>query len=127
MACNCLNKVAEARDKKLIALAAENAGLKSKLKKLAQWPDMQFYPTAWEFDKGDGCEAEALLHSETPATDSILNTVRADELEKFAAMLNLSADKKEAEGYAEIAVDRRDLAVHALMMAANLRAAKDGE
>lgn len=67
------------------------------------------------------------INIQTPATDAYLNSVRADELVKVAALINLSADKKQSEGYADCARDRRNLAVHFLTMAHQLRAGKDGE
>ncbi|WP_277971792.1 hypothetical protein [Pantoea agglomerans] len=62
-----------------------------------------------------------------PTTDALINSVRADELGKVAVLINLSADKKQSEGYDDCARDRRDLAVHFLTMAHQLRAGKDGE
>ncbi|KAA5936430.1 hypothetical protein F3I27_12675 [Pantoea sp. Bo_2] len=60
-----------------------------------------------------------------PLTDAFLDSVRADELEKFAGMLHLSANK-EAAGYQDRAIDRRNIATHALTVAAQRRAGKKG-
>ncbi|WP_277973196.1 hypothetical protein [Pantoea agglomerans] len=123
--------------RKLDALAAENVALKESVDHAAgciHAAEVEGLEDALE--SNDGERLADLIHRRlchahlpvvTPVTDEFINSARADELEKFDAMLNLSADKKEAEGYAEIAVDRRDLAVHALMLAVNLRATKDGE
>lgn len=60
------------------ALAAENAGLNEKMNKLATWPDIEFYASAWEFNNCDGHAAlELLCDTETPATDAFLAEVRA--------------------------------------------------
>lgn len=60
------------------ALAAENAGLNEKMDKLATWPGIEFYSSAWEFNNGDGNAAlEFMCDSETPATDAFLAEVRA--------------------------------------------------
>lgn len=67
------------------ALAAENAGLNEKMDKLATWPGIEFYSSAWEFNNGDGNAAlEFMCDSETPATDAFLAEVRAQGVEMFA-------------------------------------------
>ncbi|AZP32562.1 hypothetical protein DC438_05220 [Cronobacter sakazakii] len=59
------------------ALAAENAGLNEKMNKLATWPGIEFYSSAWEFNGGDGDTAlEFMCDTETPATDAFLAEVR---------------------------------------------------
>ena len=66
------------------ALAAENAGLNEKMDKLATWPGIEFYSSAWEFNNGDGNAAlEFMCDSETPATDAFLAEVRAQGVEEF--------------------------------------------
>lgn len=68
------------------ALAAENAGLNEKMYKLATWPDIEFYASAWEFNNCDGHAAlELLCDTDTPATDASLAEVRAQGVEMFAS------------------------------------------
>lgn len=101
------------------ALAAENAALKDFADKCDK-AVVNWNSWADALDK--------IAHkTETPATDAYLNSVRADELGKVAVLINLSADKKQSEGYDDCARDRRNLAVHFLTMAHQLRAGKDGE
>ncbi|QPB34758.1 hypothetical protein ISX58_16080 [Citrobacter amalonaticus] len=70
---------------KCASLAAENAGLNEKMDKLATWPGIEFYSSAWEFNNGDGNAAlEFMCDSETPATDAFLAEVRAQGVEMFA-------------------------------------------
>ncbi len=58
-------------------LAAENAGLNEKMNKLATWPGIEFYSSAWEFNRGDGDTAlEFMCDVQTPATDAFLAKVR---------------------------------------------------
>lgn len=72
-----VRKFAEA-DAKCAALAAENAGLNEKVNKLATWPGIEFYSSAWEFNNCDGNAAlEYMCDTETPATDAFLAEVRA--------------------------------------------------
>jgi hypothetical protein len=60
------------------ALAAESAGLNEKMNKLATWPGIEFYSSAWEFNNGDGNAAlEFMCDVQTPATDAYLAEVRA--------------------------------------------------
>ena len=71
------------------ALAAENAGLNEKMNKLATWPGIEFYSSAWEFNGGDGDTAlEFMCDTQTPATDAFLAEVRAQGVEMAANMLN---------------------------------------
>lgn len=59
-------------------LAAENAGLNDKMNKLATWPGIEFYSSAWEFCNLDGNDAlEFMCDVKTPATDAFLAEVRA--------------------------------------------------
>lgn len=63
---------------KLAQMAAENAGLNEKVNKLATWPGIEFYSSAWEFNNGDGNAAlEYMCDTEAPATDAFLAEVRA--------------------------------------------------
>ncbi|MFN2095123.1 hypothetical protein ACKVM9_002871 [Pantoea agglomerans] len=105
--------------RKLDALAAENAALKEFANN--QYCAVEHW-NGWADD-----EDRLATELPTPATDAYLNSVRADELGKVAVLINLSADKKRSEGYDDCARDRRDLAVHFLTMAHQLRAGKDGE
>lgn len=70
-----------ALEAKCAALAAENAGLNEKMNKLATWPGIEFYSSAWEFNGGDGNTAlEFICDVQTPATDSFLAEVRASAI-----------------------------------------------
>ncbi|HDW2629792.1 TPA: hypothetical protein RLU80_001498 [Escherichia coli] len=74
-----VRKFAEA-EAKCAALAAENAGLNEKMNKLATWPGIEFYSSAWEFNGGDGDTAlEFMYDVQTPTTDAFLAEVRAQE------------------------------------------------
>lgn len=67
------------------ALAAENAGLNDKMNKLATWPGIEFYSSAWEFCNLDGNDAlEFMCDVKTPATDTFLAELRAQGVEMFA-------------------------------------------
>ena len=67
------------------ALAAENAGLKEKIDKIAAWPNSEFYASAWEFNNNDGYALlKLVVENDTPATDSFLDEVRAQGVEMFA-------------------------------------------
>ncbi len=70
---------------KCAELAAENAGLNEKMNKLATWPGIEFYSSAWEFNNGDGNAAlEFMCDVQTPATDAFLAEVRAHGVERLA-------------------------------------------
>ncbi|WP_454713173.1 hypothetical protein [Citrobacter freundii] len=61
-------------------LAAENVALNDKMNKLATWPGIEFYSSAWEFCNLDGNDAlEFMCDVKTPATDAFLAEVRAQE------------------------------------------------
>lgn len=65
---------------KCAALAAENAGLNEKMNKLATWPGIEFYSSAWEFNGGDGDTALAFMCDvQTPYTDAFLAEVLEQE------------------------------------------------
>lgn len=75
----------EELEAKCNALAAENAGLNEKMNKLAIWPGIEFYSSAWEFNNGDGDTAlEFMCDIQTPATDAFLAEVRAQGVEMFS-------------------------------------------
>lgn len=75
---DCYKKGMEASNARLVQLAAENAGLNEKMNKLATWPGIEFYSSAWEFNNGDGNDAlEFMCDVQTPATYSFLAEVRA--------------------------------------------------
>lgn len=90
------------------ALAAENAGLNEKMNKLATWPGIEFYSSAWEFNNSDGNAAlEYMCDTETPATDAFLVEVRAQGVEmlaNFCATANngyeIHPDIEEMRGFA---------------------------
>ncbi|WP_233597603.1 hypothetical protein [Citrobacter cronae] len=59
-------------------LAAESVTLNDKMNKLATWPGIEFYSSAWEFCNLDGNDAlEFMCDVKTPATDAFLAEVRA--------------------------------------------------
>lgn len=61
-------------------LAAENVTLNDKMNKLATWPGIEFYSSAWAFCNLDGSDAlEFMCDVKTPATDAFLAEVRAQE------------------------------------------------
>ena len=63
-------------------LAAENVALNDKMNKLATWPGIEFYSSAWEFCNLDGNDAlEFMCDVKTPATDAFLTEVRAQGVE----------------------------------------------
>ncbi|WP_434219244.1 hypothetical protein [Citrobacter freundii] len=83
-------------------LAAENVTLNDKMNKLATWPGIEFYSSAWEFCNLDGNDAlEFMCDVKTPATDTFLAEVRAQGVEMFAQSLHVSGKGKHL--YSEIA------------------------
>lgn len=75
------------------ALAAENVTLNDKMNKLATWPGIEFYSSAWVFYNLDGNDAlEFMCDVQTPATDAFLAEVRAQGVESgvntVIAMMN---------------------------------------
>ncbi|EPO5275737.1 hypothetical protein ACUBZR_003416 [Citrobacter braakii] len=82
---------------KCAALAAENAGLNEKMNKLATWPGIEFYSSAWEFNGGDGDTAlEFMCDVQTPSTDAFLAEVRAQHSESICVSLLEKAGEYEA-------------------------------
>lgn len=76
-------------ERKCRELAAENAGLNDKMNKLATWPGIEFYSSAWEFCNLDGNDAlEFMCDVKTPATDAFLAEVRAQGVEMAACALD---------------------------------------
>ncbi|MFP2231394.1 hypothetical protein ACLEZA_17840 [Enterobacter ludwigii] len=74
---------------KLAQMAAENAGLNEKMDKLATWPGIEFYSSAWEFNNGDGNVAlEYMCDTETPATDAFLAEVRASAVDEVCLKIS---------------------------------------
>ncbi|MDM2897854.1 hypothetical protein OGY37_17710 [Citrobacter sp. Cpo030] len=66
-------------------LATENGGLNDKMNRLATWPGIEFYYSAWEFCNLDGNDAlEFMCDVKSPATDAFLAEVRAQGVELFA-------------------------------------------
>ncbi|CAM7551828.1 hypothetical protein L2W98_23745 [Citrobacter freundii] len=71
-------------ERKCRELAAENVTLNDKMNKLATWPGIEFYSSAWEFCNLDGNDAlELMCDVKTPATDDFLDEVRAQGVEAF--------------------------------------------
>lgn len=67
-------------------LAAENVTLNDKMNKLATWPGIEFYSSAWEFCNLDGNDAlEFMCDVKTPATDAFLAEVRAQSASELIA------------------------------------------
>ncbi|HDT4930528.1 TPA: hypothetical protein QHR04_004537 [Enterobacter kobei] len=90
-------------------LAAENAGLNEKMNKLATWPGIEFYSSAWEFNNSDGNAAlEYMCDTETPATDAFLAEVRAQGVEMFAAVLRRKGDDAFFDAIAEAQANAAD-------------------
>ncbi len=82
-----------ALEAKCAALAAENAGLNEKMNKLATWPGIEFYSSAWEFNGGDGDTAlEFMCDVQTPSTDAFLAELRAQGAEECVRQLVISDD-----------------------------------
>ncbi|HGV0273821.1 TPA: ead/Ea22-like family protein [Citrobacter freundii] len=76
----------EATESKCRELAVENVTLNDKMNKLATWPGIEFYSSAWEFCNLDGNDAlEFMCDVKTPATDAFLAEVRAQGVEMMAA------------------------------------------
>ena len=74
---DCTTAALREMTKQRDALAAENAGLNEKMNKLATWPGIEFYSSAWEFNNGDGNAAlEFMCDVQTPTTDAYLAEVR---------------------------------------------------
>lgn len=64
---------------------AENVTLNDKMNKLATWPGIEFYSSAWEFCNLDGNDAlEFMCDVQTPSTDAFLAEVRAQALTNYA-------------------------------------------
>ncbi|EFU6040821.1 hypothetical protein HT424_003250 [Escherichia coli] len=81
-------------------LAAENVALNDKMNKLATWPGIEFYSSAWEFCNLDGNDAlEFMCDVKTPATDAFLAEVRAHGVEMYADTLDRGADDAERDGF----------------------------
>lgn len=79
----CYKKGMEASNERLVQVAAENAGLNEKMNKLATWPGIEFYSSAWEFNRGDGDTAiEFMCDTETPATESFLAEAKASAVDE---------------------------------------------
>ena len=70
-------------------LAVENVTLNDKMNRLATWPGIEFYSSAWEFCNLDGNDAlEFMCDVTTPATDAFLAEVRAQGVEMAACALD---------------------------------------
>lgn len=81
-------------------LAAESVTLNDKMNKLATWPGIEFYSSAWEFCNLDGNDAlEFMCDVKTPATDAFQAEVRAQGVEMYADTLARGADDAERDGH----------------------------
>lgn len=84
---------------KCAALTAENAGLNDKMNRLATWPGIEFYSSAWEFCNLDGNDAlEFMCDVKTPATDAFLAEVRAQESAPLVRALTVIANSEQHDG-----------------------------
>lgn len=82
-------------------LAAESAALNEKMNTLANWPGIEFYSSAWEFNNSDGNAAlEFICDVQTPATDRFIAEQRAEGVEMFADYLLCPDLDEEIRGYA---------------------------
>lgn len=73
-----LTEALAAEVKRSEAQATENSALNDKMNKLATWPGIEFYSSAWEFNNNDGNAAlEFMCDVKTPATDVFMAEVRA--------------------------------------------------
>nr|WP_233633514.1 hypothetical protein [Citrobacter werkmanii] len=94
-------------------LAAENVTLNDKMNKLATWPGIEFYSSAWEFCNLDGNDAlEFMCDVKTPATDSFLAEVRAQGVERMIDVKQQQLDGMHPDTFAIGAVRdsiRRDI------------------
>ncbi|UQQ51917.1 hypothetical protein [Enterobacter roggenkampii] len=110
---------------KCAALAAENAALNEKMNKLATWPGIEFYSSAWEFNNGDGNAAiEFMCDVQTPATDAFLAEVRAHDLNAFIRHHSAELDahiKNGGEQFDEKSVRIRDIIVSARLFREQIR------
>ncbi|EHZ9077560.1 hypothetical protein K6W33_003691 [Salmonella enterica] len=80
-------------------LAEENVTLNDKMNKLATWPGIEFYSSAWEFCNLDGNDAlEFMCDVKTPATEDVLAEVRAQGVDSAIDHLNKIFDAKEDIG-----------------------------
>ncbi|WP_445441722.1 hypothetical protein [Citrobacter freundii] len=106
-------------------LAAENAGLNDKMNKLATWPGIEFYSSAWEFCNLDGNDAlEFMCDVKTPATDDFLAEVRAHDLNAFIRHHSAELDahiKNGGEQFDEKSVRIRDIIVSARLFREQIR------
>lgn len=95
MAVQLANAESKCRD-----LAAENVTLNDKMNRLATWPGIEFYSSAWEFCNLDGNDAlEFMCDVKTPATDAFLAEVRTQGVEMYADTLDRAADDAERNGF----------------------------
>lgn len=122
---DCYKKGMEASNVRLVQLAAENAGLNDKMNKLATWPGIEFYSSAWEFCNLDGNDAlEFMCDVKTPATDAFLAEVRAHDLNAFIRHHSAELDahiKNGGEQFDEKSVRIRDIIVSARLFREQIR------
>ena len=120
-----LKEYIEHLEVKCAALAAENAGLNEKMNKLATWPGIEFYSSAWVFNNCDGHAAlELLCDTDTPATDAFLAEVLAHDLNALIRHHSAELDahiKNGGEQFDEKSVRIRDIIVSALLFREQIR------
>ncbi|EDR6629488.1 hypothetical protein XS22_001887 [Salmonella enterica subsp. enterica] len=109
-------------ESKCMELAAENVTLNDKMNRLATWPGIEFYSSAWEFCNLDGNDAlEFMCDVKTPATDAFLAEVRASGVEMYADNLDSSADDAERDGFDDAVKFLRSESSGVRLFAAQLR------
>ncbi|WP_407204394.1 hypothetical protein [Citrobacter freundii] len=86
---DCYKKGMEASNVRLVQLAAENVTLNDKMNKLATWPGIEFYSSAWDFCNLDGNDAlEFMCDVKTPAADAFLDEVRASAVDEVCLKIS---------------------------------------
>lgn len=88
--------VSDALTANLMALSVENAELNLAINKLINWPGLEIYTSAWEFNNSDGYKAADLLDLETTATDAFTRELMAKGVEMFAEYLGRNEFAKES-------------------------------
>lgn len=110
---------------KCAALAAENVTLNDKMNRLATWPGIEFYSSAWGFCNLDGNDAlEFICDVQTPATDAFLAEVREHDLNAFIRHHSAELDahiKNGGEQFDEKSVRIRDIIVSARLFREQIR------
>lgn len=76
--------VSDALTANLMALSVENAELNLAINKIINWPGLEIYTSAWEFNNSDGYKAADLLDLETPATNAFTSELMAKGVDALA-------------------------------------------